>query len=97
MGEHANLVLQAVCRGRVPKSNGAQCLPMDAYLVATKRSGIGELLPTIFPGCRVLKWDPLSEGQTLTPSLRAAREFLQKARGVTEVTYRDLQPPRDFL
>src|ERR1700758_2172376 len=37
LGEHANLILQAVCRGRVRKSNGAQCLPMDAYLIATKR------------------------------------------------------------
>ena len=92
-GEHANLVLQAVCRGRVRKSDGDRCLPMDAYLIATKRSGIGDLLPTIFPGCTVLRWDPLSEKQTLTPSLRAAREFLQRelAKGITEVTYRDLQ------
>jgi hypothetical protein len=29
-GEHAHMILQALCRGRVRKSDGAKCLPMDA-------------------------------------------------------------------
>src|SRR5438309_10914992 len=66
---------------------------MDAYLIAAKKSGIGDLLATIFPGCTVQRWDPLGEKQTLTPSLKAAQEFLRKeiAKGVNEVTYRDIQ------
>jgi hypothetical protein len=41
-GEHANLVLQALCRGRVRKSDDARCLPMTAYVIASTLSGIPE-------------------------------------------------------
>lgn len=57
-GEHANLVLQALCRGRVRKSDGVKCRPMTAYIIAAKRSGIPSNLPRIFPGCRVMPWRP---------------------------------------
>ena len=57
-GENANLVLQAVCRGRVRKSDGPRCLPMTAYIIAAARSGIPDDLPAIFPGAKVLPWGP---------------------------------------
>ena len=56
IGEHANLVLQAICRGRVRKSDGARCQPMRAYVIASPRSGIRAALPAIFPGCQVVTW-----------------------------------------
>ena len=55
-GEHANLILQALCRGRVRRSDGDRCLPMNAYVIAAKRSGIADALPGIFPGCKVRPW-----------------------------------------
>jgi hypothetical protein len=58
-GETANLVFQAICRGRVRKSDGARCRPMQAYVIASERSGLGTMLPTIFPGCSVAPWSPL--------------------------------------
>ena len=90
-GEHANLVLQAICRGRVRKSDGPRCLPMDAYLIAASNSGIGEALTTIFPGCTVVAWDPLGEADG--GPVAAAEEFLQRelARGKQRVSYKTIQ------
>ena len=57
-GEHRHLVYQALCRGRVRKSDGDKCQPMTAYVIASKRSGIPRDLQTIFPGCTVENWNP---------------------------------------
>jgi hypothetical protein len=86
-GEHANLILQAICRGRVRKSDGPRCLPMDAYLIADPRSGIGDVLPTIFPGATMLPWEPLKaplKGHLATAVAFAKDAF---ARGEQAVTY----------
>ncbi|MCW5772350.1 MAG: hypothetical protein KIT16_11985, partial [Rhodospirillaceae bacterium] len=58
-GEHRHLILQALCRGRVRKCEGAACPPVNAYIIASERSGIREELPTIFPGATVRPWRPL--------------------------------------
>ena len=55
-GEHAHHILQALCRGRVRQLDGERCKDMRAYIIASKRSGIADLLPTIFPGCEVGIW-----------------------------------------
>jgi len=34
---------------------------MDAYVIASVRSGIRKALPTIFPGCRVVDWKPMPD------------------------------------
>ena len=60
VGEHSNFVLQALCRGRVRRLQGDQCFPMDAYVIAATVSGIPDALPTIFPGCQVLPWKPVT-------------------------------------
>ena len=39
-GEHANLLLQAICRGRVRKLDGDRCLPMSAYVIAAASHGL---------------------------------------------------------
>lgn len=55
-GEHAHFILQALCRGRVRQLDGEYCKPMDAYVIASERSGIVEQLPDIFPGCQMKMW-----------------------------------------
>ncbi len=60
-GEHAHMILQALCRGRVRKSDGAKCLPMDAYVIASSKSRIGTDITRIFPGCRVVPWRPVKK------------------------------------
>lgn len=57
-GEHRHLIYQAICRGRVRKSDGDKCQPMTAYIIASPRSGIPADLPSIFPGCTVQPWNP---------------------------------------
>ncbi len=59
LGEHAHLILQALCRGAVRKSDGDKCHPAHAYVIASTRSGIPDALPKIFPDCRVERWSPM--------------------------------------
>jgi hypothetical protein len=40
VGEHKDLLLQAICRGRVRKLDGDKCKPMHAYVIASPVSGI---------------------------------------------------------
>jgi len=82
-GEHAHLAMQAVCRGRVRKSDGAHCQSMTAYIIASPRSGIPKDLARIYPGCRVRPWNPLQP--PLRGKLKAAVEYVKEAmaRGET--------------
>jgi hypothetical protein len=74
LGEHAHLILQALCRGAVRKSNGDQCHPAHAYVIASVRSGIPAALPTIFPRCKVVRWSPVP--RSLKGHAEAAAEFI---------------------
>ena len=90
-GEHANLVLQALCRGRVRKSDGARCHPMTAYVIASTVSGIPEDLATIFPGCHVVPWR--TGVKPLTGRLKVAIDFVEDAlrRGETWIPLADVR------
>ena len=92
-GEHANLVLQAICRGRVRKSDGNKCRTMNAYVIASPRSGIGDALPTIFPGCNVKHWDPMARTVTPKGKLGEAIIFVRQriAEGAQRISYVDVQ------
>jgi hypothetical protein len=59
-GEHRHLILQAACRGAIRKCDGDKCPPANLYIIASRGSGIGKDLPNIFPGARVVKWQPVS-------------------------------------
>lgn len=61
IGEHAHLVLQALCRGSVRRCVGDSCAPMDAYVIAHNGSGIPGALPDIFPGCKIKPWNPVDK------------------------------------
>src|SRR6201982_3750477 len=74
IGEHRHLVLQALCRGSVRKCQGDMCAPCNAYIIAAPRSGIPEALPAIFPGCRVVKWQPVKK--ELRGKVKDAVEFV---------------------
>jgi hypothetical protein len=74
IGEHRHLVLQALCRGSVRRCQGEVCAPCNAYIIAAPRSGIPEALPTIFPGCRVERWQPVKK--ELRGKVKEAAEFV---------------------
>ncbi|MBB3175615.1 hypothetical protein FHR90_003477 [Endobacter medicaginis] len=100
-GEHANLVLQALCRGRVRKSDGDRCQPMTAYVIASPRSGIPADLPTVFPGCKVEMWSPF--GSKLTGRALKAFQFVEDRlqAGADAILYREIansveMVPKDF-
>ncbi|SFV33991.1 hypothetical protein [Hyphomicrobium facile] len=50
LGEHNHNLLQAMCRIRVRKAQGNRCPQASAYIIAHPSSGIGKLLPEVFPG-----------------------------------------------
>jgi hypothetical protein len=88
-GENANVVLQAVCRGRVRKSNGAKCLPMTAYIIASPRSGIPDDLTSIFPGCIVKDWQ--GRKRVLTGRAEEALTFITTTlKDAAWVSYSDV-------
>jgi hypothetical protein len=59
VGEHSHAILQALCRGAVRRCDGEHCHPTDAYIIGSVRSGIPSALPTIFPGCKLTRWQPI--------------------------------------
>lgn len=60
LGEHADLILQALCRGNARKSVGDGCGECEAWVIAAERSGIPKMLEDgyIFPGAKVCEWEP---------------------------------------
>jgi hypothetical protein len=58
LGELADRVLQAACRGIVRKAVGDECPPCNVYIIASAGSGLRKLLPTIFPRCGIETWEP---------------------------------------
>ena len=59
VGEHPHAILQALCRGAVRRCDGEHCQPCHAYIIGSVRSGIPTALPTIFPGCKLVRWQPI--------------------------------------
>lgn len=57
-GEHSHHILQALCRSALRQGSGLDCGPCNAYIIAPKRSGVRNLLPQVFPGCKVGIWKP---------------------------------------
>ncbi len=75
-GEHAHFILQALCRAAVRLSDGDGCPPCDAWIIASKQSGIPDALPSIFPGCRVVPWVPTTVPTVLRGKVKAAVEVI---------------------
>ena len=99
-GEHADVILQALCRGRVRKSDGARCLPMDAWIIGAARHGIPAACRAIFPGCDVRSWRPT--GRVLQGKLAEAMGIVEAAMapdGPGWITYAfvraTMKPPMD--
>jgi hypothetical protein len=90
-GEHRHLILQALCRGAVRRCVGESCPPTRAYIIASRKSGIAEELPTIFPGARIIPWRPVKKA--LRGKVAEAVEFItaQLASDPTSVvTFREV-------
>ena len=75
-GEHAHLILQALCRCAVRRCDGEHCHPCTAYIIASVHSEITTALPGIFPGCRVDRWQPVT--RKLTGHVAAAVEIINE-------------------
>ncbi len=60
-GEHANFILQAVCRASVRRSAEGGCGQCEVHIIAAPRSGIPSMLKAgaIFPNAKVRDWSPV--------------------------------------
>lgn len=79
-GEHRHNILQGLSRASVRVSqDGGVCSPCTAYIIASKGSGIGDLLPEIFPGCRVEQWQPVpcKRGKNVEAAIAYLRDHFQ--------------------
>lgn len=77
-GEHADLILQALCRASVRgMTSSGSCKPCRAYVIASHASGIPKLLPELFPGCSVEEWFPLPG--RITPTMQRAIAVIDEA------------------
>ncbi|OHV89685.1 hypothetical protein ORS3428_13785 [Mesorhizobium sp. ORS 3428] len=66
LGEHADMILQALCRGAVRKSVDGTCGKCDAYIIADPQTGIPDMLEhesdiDIFPGSKHADWSPVEK------------------------------------
>ena len=86
-GEHRHLLVQALGRGRMRRSEGNQCHPMTGYVIASPRSSIEVELPAVFPGCTVQSWTPL--GTKATGKVKDALDWLRSAfdSGRTQIAF----------
>jgi len=67
-GEIAHHLLQCICRGAVRNANGVYCHEARCWIIASKGVGVLEVIPEIFPGCTVEKWETLNaESELSTP------------------------------
>ena len=107
LGEHADNILQALCRAGVRVSEGDTCLKCDAYIITSVHSGIAKALPAIFPKCNVKQWQPIK----VSLSGHAAKAFgmieswlknagpddvlkfadISSALGITRVQFKDIR------
>lgn len=90
-GETADGVLQAVLRGRVRKSKGSLCQPMDAYVIADPTSGMAEILPDAFRGATIVDWNPLAKHDTSKAKQALDHVTEQIKEGVTWVSFKSIK------
>jgi hypothetical protein len=58
-GETAHHILQAACRGIVRRCVDGGCPPANLYIIASGRSGVQAMLPKLFPGAKIVPWEPV--------------------------------------
>jgi hypothetical protein len=92
VGEHSHAILQALCRGAVRRCDGEHCQPCHAYIIGSVRSGIPTALPTIFPGCKLVRWQPIE--RNLKGHVGAAVEMI--ATWVASAKVGDTLPFKDI-
>lgn len=93
VGEHAHVILQALCRASVRGTTAdGKCKPCRAHIIASKRSGIPELLPKLFPGSKQKAWQPFPEKTTnsVQRALDMIDEMLWLGFHPDYITYKEL-------
>ena len=73
-GENRHLILQALCRGSVRRSQGETCAPCRAYVIAAAATGIPEDIAEVFPGCTRARWRPIQ--RQLSGQVKVAADFI---------------------
>jgi len=93
LGEHAHLILQALCRGSVRKSDGEHCHKAEAWVIASVRSGMPDAIPAIFPGCVVKRWSPVRKNLKgdAAAVCDAVESWTKTAKVGNVLTFRSLQ------
>jgi hypothetical protein len=75
VGEHCDLLLQAVCRAAARKSDDDRCQSCNACIIGTER--VTEHLQSIFPGCHLTTWG-IDEYPSLPDKAFEAMAFIRR-------------------
>ncbi len=59
VGNQAEIILQAVCRGSARGTVDGTCGRSDVYMIMHSRHGMIERLQDVFPGCKIEDWAPV--------------------------------------
>lgn len=92
LGEDLDLILQAACRGAIRIMAPHTQLQCDLYLIASRQRGIQRKLETLFPGCRIVDWDPAP--RDLSGRVKQAADYLEahfRAHPAQNVLFTDLR------
>lgn len=79
LGEHMDQILQAACRGSIRQSRDGDCPPSNLYVIASKKSGIRDVLRHVFPGCKLKPWKAVPS--VLKGKVKDATEFIKEELG----------------
>jgi hypothetical protein len=90
-GEQAHLILQALCRSGVRRCVEGGCPKTEAYVIGSRRWGLGAVIEATFPGAHLVPWEPVL--RALDGKVGQALVFLYRRlneAGVESVTVREV-------
>jgi len=112
IGQQADLVLQAICRGAARDTADGHCGLCDAYIIVHPRHGVVDRLQTVFPECRVVDWKPkrrppsgnvaralayVSDWFVTSPEQELPFTKIYKALGMSGSNFHKLRRHEDFV
>lgn len=98
IGESANDVLQAACRGAIRLSLGNTCPPSRLYLITAPAKGIEKALPRIFPDGKMKPWVPVKlnlKGNS-EKAFKILLRWKKKAKAGDVLTFKELAARLDI-
>ena len=91
MGEIADLILQAGCRGVVRRSVKGGCPSARLFVIADPRRGIADAARWILPNCKASRWCPvLDYAGKIGEAVRWLEDWQRRSNEGDQVSFRNM-------